>query len=146
MPAIWAAIFWDRATSLELQLHISAGRYMCGEETGQRHALEGKRATLSPGQRPVGQTLHRQEPRDAVQRAAHRGARGVAWYKGLSRSDDGGTKIYGVSGKVKRPGAWELTMGTTIREILEGHAGGMRDGVAFRGVLPGGGSTDFLVA
>ncbi len=56
-----------------------------------------------------------------------------------------GTKIYGVSGRVKRPGAWELPMGTTIREILEDHAGGMRDGYTFRGLLPGGASTDFLV-
>ena len=50
-----------------------------------------------------------------------------------------------MSGKVKRPGLWELPMGTTIREILEEHAGGMRDGVKFRGVLPGGASTDFLI-
>jgi NADH-quinone oxidoreductase subunit F len=70
---------------------------------------------------------------------------GPEWYRGLSRSEDGGTKIYGVSGKVKRPGSWELPMGTTLREILEEHAGGMRDGLGFRGVLPGGASTDFLV-
>ena len=64
--------------------------------------------------------------------------------RGLSRSKDGGTKLYGASGKVKRPGLWELPMGTTIREILEEHAGGMREGVRFRGLLPGGASTDFL--
>jgi NADH-quinone oxidoreductase subunit F len=50
-----------------------------------------------------------------------------------------------VSGKVKHPGLWELPMGTTVREILEEHAGGMRDGVMFRGLLPGGASTDFIV-
>ena len=66
-------------------------------------------------------------------------------FRSLSRSKDGGTKLYGASGKVKRPGLWELPMGTTIREILEEHAGGMRDGVRFRGLLPGGASTDFLV-
>ena len=58
---------------------------------------------------------------------------GAAWFRSLSRSKDGGTKLYGASGKVKRPGFWELPMGTTIREILEEHAGGMRDGVRFRG-------------
>ena len=47
--------------------------------------------------------------------------------------------------RVKRPGIWELPMGTPLREILEEHAGGMQDGVRFRGVLPGGASTDFLV-
>ena len=66
------------------------------------------------------------------------------WFKGLSRSKDGGTKLYGASGKVQRPGLWELPMGTTIREILEEHAGGMREGLRFRGLLPGGASTDFL--
>jgi NADH-quinone oxidoreductase subunit F len=71
--------------------------------------------------------------------------RGAEWFKGASRSGDGGTKLYGVSGRVKRPGLWELPMGTPLREILEEHAGGMRDGYRFRGVLPGGASTDFLV-
>jgi NADH-quinone oxidoreductase subunit F len=70
--------------------------------------------------------------------------KGPEWFKSLSSSKDGGTKIYGVSGKVKHPGAWELPMGTTIREILEEHAGGMRDGLQLRGLLPGGASTDFL--
>jgi NADH-quinone oxidoreductase subunit F len=72
-------------------------------------------------------------------------AKGFTWYQSLSRSKDYGTKIYGASGKVKRPGLWELPMGTPMREVLEEHAGGMRDGLRFRGVLPGGASTDFLV-
>jgi NADH-quinone oxidoreductase subunit F len=63
----------------------------------------------------------------------------------LSDSADSGTKLYGVSGKVKRPGLWELPMGTTIREILEEYAGGMQDGLKLRGLLPGGASTDFLL-
>jgi NADH-quinone oxidoreductase subunit F len=71
---------------------------------------------------------------------------GAEWFKQLSLTDDGGTKIYGVSGKVRRPGAWELPMGTPLRALIEEHAGGMREGVQFRGALPGGGSTDFLVA
>jgi NADH-quinone oxidoreductase subunit F len=136
--------------SLELRLHISAGRYMCGEETGLLNALEGKRAT--PRARPPYPQVSGLWGKPTIVNnvetlcnVPHIVTHGAAWYKGLSRSDDGGTKIYGVSGKVKRPGAWELPMGTTLREILEEHAGGMRDGVAFRGVLPGGGSTDFLV-
>jgi NADH-quinone oxidoreductase subunit F len=63
----------------------------------------------------------------------------------LSHTEEGGTKIYGVSGRVKKPGAWELPMGTTIREILEGHAGGMADGYTFRAVIPGGASTEFVL-
>jgi NADH-quinone oxidoreductase subunit F len=63
----------------------------------------------------------------------------------LSLTQDGGTKLYGVSGKAKRPGIFELPMGTSIREIIEEHAGGMRDGFKLRGFLPGGASTDFLM-
>ncbi len=71
--------------------------------------------------------------------------RGAAWFRGLSLSEDGGTKIFGVSGRVKRPGAWELPLGTPAREILQEHAGGMRDGYGFRALLPGGASTEFLL-
>ena len=71
---------------------------------------------------------------------------GPEWFIGLSLTGDGGTKLYGVSGKVKRPGLWELPMGTPMREtIIDDYAGGMRDGLRFRGALPGGASTDFMV-
>jgi NADH-quinone oxidoreductase subunit F len=136
--------------SLELRLHISAGRYMCGEETGLLNALEGKRAT--PRARPPFPQVSGLWGKPTIVNntetlcnVPHIVKNGAAWYKSLSRGEDGGTKIYGVSGKVKRPGAWELPMGTAIREILEEHAGGMRDGLKFRGLLPGGASTDFLV-
>jgi NADH-quinone oxidoreductase subunit F len=69
---------------------------------------------------------------------------GAEWYKSLSYTDEGGTKIYGISGKVKRTGAWELPMGTTFREIFEEYAGGMRNGLKFRGALPGGASSAFI--
>lgn len=135
--------------SLELHLHLSAGRYMCGEETGMLNALEGKRANprAKPPFPPVcglfgmPTTVNNVETLCNVPHIINNGA---AWFRSLSRSKDGGTKLYGVSGKVKRPGLWELPMGTTLREILEEHAGGMRDGIRFRGLLPGGASTDFL--
>jgi NADH-quinone oxidoreductase subunit F len=135
--------------NLELRLHTSAGRYMCGEETGLLNALEGKRAI--PRARPPFPQVSGLWGKPTVVNnvetlcnVPHIVTHGADWYKGLSRSEDAGTKIYGVSGKVKRPGAWELPMGTTIREVLEEHAGGMRDGLRFRGVQPGGASTDFL--
>jgi len=135
--------------NLEMYLHLSAGRYMCGEETGLLNALEGKRAnprTKPPypqvsglwGKPTIVQNV------ETLCNLPHIVANGAEWFKGLSRTKNGGTKLYGASGKVKRPGLWELPMGTTIREILEEHAGGMRDGVKFRGLLPGGASTDFL--
>ncbi len=136
--------------NLDMHLHLSGGRYMCGEETGLLNALEGKRANPRT-KPPFPQTSGLFGKPTIVQNVEtlcnihHIVNNGPDWFKGLSKSDDGGTKIYGASGKVKRPGLWELPMGTTIREILEEHAGGMKEGLKFRGLLPGGASTDFLV-
>jgi NADH-quinone oxidoreductase subunit F len=123
---------------------------MCGEETGLLNTLEGKRAI--PCARPPFPQVSGLWGKPTVVNnveslcnVPHIVTHGADWYKGSSCSEDSGTKIYGVSGTVKRPGAWELPMGTTIRAILEAHAGGMRDGLRFRGVEPGGASTDFLV-
>ncbi len=136
--------------ALEMILHISAGRYMCGEETGLLNALEGKRANprSKPPFPPVAGLWGKPTIINNVEtlvNVPHIITKGFAWYQSLSRGRDSGTKIYGASGKVKRPGLWELPLGTPLREILEEHAGGMRDGLRFRGVLPGGASTDFLV-
>jgi NADH-quinone oxidoreductase subunit F len=123
---------------------------MCGEETGLLNALEGRRATprLKP---PFPQqsglwgkptVVNNVETLCAV---PHIIANGPAWFRDLAPdSDDAGTKLYGVSGKVQHPGLWELPIGTTAREILEEHAGGLRDGLELTGFLPGGGSTAFL--
>lgn len=136
--------------SLDMALHISAGRYMCGEETGLLNALEGKRATPR-AKPPYPQTsglfgkptiVNNVETLSCVPGIINNGAE---WFKGLSLTDDGGTKLYGVSGRVKKPGLWELPMGTTMREIIEEHAGGMMDGFKFKGALPGGASTDFII-
>ena len=136
--------------TLDLRVHGSAGRYMCGEETGLLNALEGKRATprAKPPYPQIAGLFGKPTIVNNVETIAcipHIVNNGANWFKALSKSGDGGTKLYGVSGRVNKPGLWELPMGTTVREILEMHAGGMRDGCAFRGVIPGGASTDFLV-
>ncbi len=135
--------------NIEVYLHVSAGRYMCGEETGLLNALEGKRA--NPRAKPPFPVVSGLWGKPTVinnvetlVNVPHIINNGADWFKALSRSRDGGTKLYGASGKVKRPGLWELPMGTTAREILQEHAGGMRDGLTLRGFLPGGASTDFL--
>ena len=69
---------------------------------------------------------------------------GADWWKGLSVSGEGGTKIYGVAGRVARPGCVELPMGTSMRELIEVHAGGMQPGYELRAVSPGGASTAFV--
>lgn len=133
----------------DLFLHTSAGRYICGEETALLNALEGKRA--NPRAKPpfppaVGlwgkPTIVNNV--ETLSNVPHIINNGVEWFSGLSNSNDGGTKLYGASGRVKTPGIWELPLGVTMRELIEEHAGGMRDGYSFRGALPGGASTDFL--
>ena len=136
--------------SLELYLHISAGRYICGEETALLTALEGRRATprTKPPFPPMVGLWGKPTIANNVEticNVPHIVARGPDWFRRLSHGVDGGTKIYGASGRVRNPGSWELPMGTSIREILEEHAGGMQDGFRFRGLIPGGASTDFLV-
>lgn len=69
---------------------------------------------------------------------------GPEWFLSLGMGEDGGTKLYGVSGRVRRPGAWELPIGTPLRQIIEDHAGGMLPGYSLRALLPGGASTAFL--
>jgi len=136
--------------SLEIHLHVSAGRYICGEETALLNALEGKRAhprAKPPFPQVCGlwgnpTIVKNLETLCNVHKIVNKGP---DWFRNLSLTEDGGTKLFGVSGKVRRPGLWELPMGTPLREILEDHAGGMRDGLRFRGLLPGGASTDFLV-
>jgi NADH-quinone oxidoreductase subunit F len=136
--------------SLEMRLHVSAGRYICGEETALLSALEGKRGI--PRSKPPFPQLSGLWGKPAIVNNAetlsnlpHIIANGAAWFRGLSRCADGGTKIYGVSGRVRRPGSWELPLGTPIRDILEEHAGGMKEGFRLRAVIPGGASTEFLL-
>lgn len=135
--------------SLDMHLHTGAGRYMCGEETALLNALEGKRATprAKPPFPQVSGLFGKPTIVNNVETLCcvpHIIANGAEWFQGLSYSGDAGTKIYGVSGKVNNPGAWELPMGVTMRELIEEHAGGMKKGYRLKGVLPGGASTDFL--
>ena len=135
---------------LDMHLHTGVGRYMCGEETALLNSLEGKRATprAKPPFPQVSGLFGKPTIVNNVETLCclpHIVNKGSDWFKALSLTTDAGTKIYGVSGKVKRPGAWELPMGVTMRELIEEHAGGMQDGLKFRGALPGGASTDFLV-
>ena len=134
----------------DLHIHRSAGRYICGEETALLNALEGKRG--QPRQKPPfppasgawgrPTIVNNVETFCNVPAIARHGAQ---WYRALGKGDDAGTKLYGVSGRVNKPGLWELPIGTSIREIIDEHAGGMRDGYRLRALLPGGASTDFLV-
>jgi NADH-quinone oxidoreductase subunit F len=136
---------------LELRLHVSAGRYICGEASAMLNALEGERPI--PRHKPPHQTSSGLWSKPTVVNNVETLAcvpaivlYGAEWFKSLGANGQAGTKLYTVSGRVARPGAWELPVGTTIRSLIYEHAGGMRDGLAVRGVLPGGASTEFVLA
>ena len=135
---------------LEIILHTSAGRYICGEETALLNALEGKRA--NPRAKPPFPQVSGLWGKPTIVNNVETLCNlpgilryGIDWYKGLGKGGDAGTKLCGVSGRVNNPGCWELALGTPIRELLEDKAGGMCAGYQLRGFLPGGGSTDFLL-
>jgi len=136
--------------SLEIVVHRSGGRYICGEVTAQMNALMGKRPNPKlPPPYPTDKGLwglptdfQNVETLACIPPIIRNGP---DWFKGLARTETGrGTKIYCVSGKVNRPGAYELPMGVRLSEIIEDHAGGMRPGSEFKACLPGGASTRFL--
>jgi NADH-quinone oxidoreductase subunit F len=136
--------------SMDLVVHRSGGRYICGEGTALINAIHGIRPhpretpprTTEKGLWGQPTVLNNVETLACVPHIVRNGAQ---WFKALARSKAGtGTKLYCVSGQVQSPGCYELPMGTPLREIIEGPAAGMRDGRQFKACLPGGASTRFL--
>jgi NADH-quinone oxidoreductase subunit F len=139
----------DSHMNLEIYVHASAGRYICGEASAMLNALEGRRPI--PRHKPPHMSTEGFFGKPTVVNnvetlfcVAPILVHGPQWYLGLGRTAEGGTKIYTVSGKVNNPGVWELPIGITIREVVEQYAGGMRSGVRLRAVMPGGASSGFV--
>jgi NADH-quinone oxidoreductase subunit F len=137
--------------NLEIHVHGSAGRYICGEASAMLNALEGRRPI--PRHKPPHMSsegffgkptvVNNVETLFSVPPIL---VNGPQWFLGLGRTQEGGTKIYCVSGKVNNPGVWELPTGITIREVVEQYAGGMHGGLKLRAVMPGGASSGFVLA
>ncbi|MGA2192680.1 MAG: NADH-quinone oxidoreductase subunit NuoF [Nitrospirota bacterium] len=135
---------------MDMVIHRSAGRYECGEETGLLNALEGKRA--NPRSKPPYPTVKGLFMRptlvnnvETVANVPHIFSMGAEAWKTVAVSEGGaGVKLYGVSGRVNKPGLVELPIGTPLRELIFTHAGGMREGYTFKACLPGGASTPLL--
>lgn len=135
---------------LDIVVHTSAGRYICGEETALLNALEGKRA--NPRAKPPFPQVSGLWGKPTIVNNVETICNlpsiisyGIDWYHGLTKGSDHGTKLFGISGKVKTPGCWELPLGLPIRQVIEEYGGGMQDGLELRAFLPGGGSTDFML-
>jgi NADH-quinone oxidoreductase subunit F len=131
-------------------IHRGAGAYEAGEETALLESLEGKRA--QPRNKPpfpalVGlygkpTAVNNVETLCNVPLIVRKGA---AWYASLGPEKNGGPKLYCVSGHVRRPGVYEDSMQVTLRELVEGRAGGMREGRTLKAVIPGGSSVPILM-
>ncbi len=136
--------------SFDIVVHRSGGRYICGEGTALLQALMGRRP--NPQKPPPYPTVKGLWGKPTVVNNVETLANvplivrnGPDWYRGLSRSTTcPGTKLFCVSGRVKRPGCFEAPMGTTLREIIDECAGGVRDGMEIKAILPGGASTRFM--
>jgi NADH-quinone oxidoreductase subunit F len=135
---------------LDMYLHRGAGAYICGEETALMNSIEGRRG--NPRIRPpfpaaVGvfglpTTINNVETLTSVPHILNRGA---AWYKGLSLSNpkSTGTKLLSVSGHVKRPGNYEVTVGFPLGQLVNEMCG-LRDGRTLKACIPGGSSVPIL--
>jgi NADH-quinone oxidoreductase subunit F len=139
---------WD----CDVYLHRGAGAYICGEETGLLESLEGKKGMprlKPPFPAAVGlygcpSTVNNVET-IAVSPAVLK--RGAAWFAGLGRPRNTGTKIFCISGHVNQPCNVEEEMSIPMRELIERHAGGVRGGWDnLMAVIPGGSSTPCLPA
>jgi NADH-quinone oxidoreductase subunit F len=136
--------------SFELHAHHGWGAYICGEETALLESIEGKKGQprfkppfpASYGLYGCPTTINNTETFAAVPWLIRNG--GDAFLS-LGRPNNGGTKIFSVSGDVARPGNYEVGLGTPFAELLE-MAGGMRGGNALKAVIPGGSSMPVLPA
>ncbi len=136
---------------LDLSVHRGAGAYICGEETAMLESLEGKPGypRLKPpypaqvGLFGLPTLVHNIETLACI---PHIVLRGPAWFAGIGTVESKGPKLFCVSGHVNRPGNYELPLGTTLREIIYEHAGGIPGGRALKAVIPGGASTPVLTA
>ena len=136
--------------SMEIVVHRSGGRYICGEVTAQLNALMGKRPNpQQPPPYPTEKGLWGMptvlQNVETLANIPHIIRNGVEWYKNLAKTENGaGTKLFCVSGRVNKPGCFELPMGVRLSEIIEVHAGGMPAGSEYKACLPGGASTRYL--
>ncbi len=137
------------AVDIDVHVHRGAGAYICGEETGLIESLEGKRAY--PRNKPPFPAVYGVfgSPTivnnvETLSCVKHIVERGPEWFKSIGPEAGPGPKLYCVSGHVRKPGVYELPMGTGLREIIEHHAGGLRPGRSLKAVIPGGSSVPIL--
>jgi len=137
-------------SGIDMQVHavLGAGAYICGEETALMESLEGKKG--QPRYKPPfpanfglygkPSTINNTETLASVPAIMRKGGE---WFLDLGKPNNGGPKVFSVSGHVGKPGNFEIPLGTPFSELLE-MAGGVRNGNALKAVIPGGSSMPVL--
>ncbi|HEY5802205.1 MAG TPA: NADH-quinone oxidoreductase subunit NuoF [Lysobacter sp.] len=137
-------------SGVDIDIHgaLGAGAYICGEETALMESLEGKKgqprykppfpANFGLFGKPT--TINNTETYASVPAIIRNGAE---WFLNLGKPNNGGPKVFSVSGHVARPGNYEIRLGTSFADLLQ-MAGGMRCGRQLKAVIPGGSSMPVL--
>jgi NADH-quinone oxidoreductase subunit F len=135
----------------DVVVHRGAGAYICGEETGLISSLEGKKGwpKLKPPFPAIKGAFGAPTIVNNVETICHVPhiiARGAEWFAGLGTKTQGGTRLYSVSGRIKRPGVYEAPVSITLRQLIEDLAGGVTGNGRLKAVVPGGSSAAILSA
>ena len=137
--------------AFELEMFVSPGGYICGEETALLEAIEGKRA--EPRNKPPFPVTHGLWNKPTALNNVETFANvpqilvnGVEWYKAQGQAGAAGLKFVGVSGDVRKPGIFIIPMGLPASEVILNHAGGIRDGKRLKAFAPSGPSSGYLPA
>jgi NADH:ubiquinone oxidoreductase subunit F (NADH-binding)/NADH:ubiquinone oxidoreductase subunit E len=137
--------------SFDLKIFVSPGGYICGEETALIEAIEGKRS--EPRNKPPFPVLsglwNKPTALNNVETfvlAAVILAKGVDWFKNYGKNGSAGIKFVGISGDVRNPGVFEVPMGISYDELINGYAGGPPPGKSIKGFAPSGPSSGYLPA
>ncbi len=136
--------------SLKIYTHLGAGAYICGEETALLESIEGKRG--QPRVRPPFPPSYGLYGKPTIINNVETFtnvpmilANGADWYKAMGTMDSAGVKIFSLSGRVRKPGNYELPFGTTFRELIYEHAGGVQEGRPVKAIMPAGASSSLVV-
>ncbi len=135
--------------SLDIHLYLGAGAYICGEETALLSSLEGQLG--QPRSRPPFPAVEGLYAKPTVINNVETLTNvppiilhGAQWYRQYGTEKSPGTKIFCLSGRVNRPGNYELPLATPIRYLIEACGGGIIDGMAVKGILPAGASSAII--
>jgi NADH-quinone oxidoreductase subunit F len=135
--------------NLKIYTHLGAGAYICGEETALLESMEGKRGQprLRPPFPPSFGLYGKPTVVNNVETLTNVPlilSKGADWYKSMGTADSAGVKLFSLSGRVKKPGNYELPFGTTFRQLIYECGGGIINDHPVKAIMPAGASSSFI--